>query len=512
MKGLVYFILGFALTGCSEQGFSNVDGMNSGFGPSIEVSPARLTYDTLSDGETEVQTFTVKNVGTDALHIASIEISGSQSFTLLTTELAVTLAPEAYNTFDVMFSPMEANASYGSAVILSDDPENEISIVELKGEGAVPELKIDPDPYDFGIDYVGCGYDHEFTLENVGTETLVIDSVDYENEDGQRSMSPFTETLPLTLEPEQATSVWVDFMPSLESESNGSIVVNSNDPRGEVRSTHTGKGVYANWMVDEYEVPVNPPVDIIFAIDRSCSMDDDAASLASNFSAFISSIASITSEFNIGVVTADTGCFNAVIDSTTTGYEAIFSNAVMANNKGSDTEKLLTLLKSTIQAGSTCNAGFFRPDAIVHGIMVSDEPEQSSLSWSTLVSNLQGLVGDPDRLKLSAIAGDYPSGCGSAQAGTGYYESVMATGGEFLSICSNWSTNVDTLAAASTDGLLDFELSSTPVVSSIIVTVNGAQWLADWHYEAASNSVVFDLGLDDKSTVVIEYGEVVECD
>jgi hypothetical protein len=68
------------------------------------------------------------------------------------------------------------------------------------------------------------------------------------------------------------------------------------------------------------------------------------------------------------------------------------------------------------------------------------------------------------------------------------------------------------LAAASTDGLLDFELSSTPVVSSIIVTVNGAQWLADWHYESATNSVVFDLGLDDESTIVIEYGETVECD
>jgi hypothetical protein len=512
MKGLVYLIIGTALTGCSEQGFQNVDGLNGGFGPTIEVSPARLTYDTLSDGETEVQTFKVTNVGSDALHIESIEISGSSSFTLLTTELAVTLAPEAFNTFDVMFSPMEANASYGSAVILSDDPENEISIVELKGEGAVPELEIDPDPYDFGIDYVGCGYNHEFTLSNVGTEALVIDSVGYESDDAQLSMSPFMETLPLVLEPEQATSVWVDFMPSLDSESSGSIVVNSNDPRGEVRSTHTGEGVYANWLVDEFEVPVNPPVDIIFAIDRSCSMDDDAASLANNFSAFISSIASITTEFNIGVVTADTGCFNTVIDNTTTGYEAMFSNAVLANNKGSNTEKLLTLMKSTIQAGSTCNSGFFRPDAIVHGIMVSDEPEQSSQSWSTLVSNMQDLVGDPNRLKLSAIAGDYPSGCGSAGAGTGYYEAVTATGGEFLSICSNWAVSVDVLAAASTDGLLDFELSSTPVVSSIVVTVNGAQWLADWHYEPSSNSVVFDLGLDDESTIVIEYGEIVECD
>lgn len=512
MKNMTYLMLAATMFGCSEQGFSHVPGGGGGYGPSIEVSPARLTFDTLSDGETEVQTFTVTNVGTDALHIDSIELSGSASFTLITTELAVTLAPDAFNTFDVMFSPMEANASYGSAVILSDDPENSQVIVELKGEGAVPELQINPDPYDFGIDYVGCGYDHEFALSNVGTEALVIDTVAYESDDGQLSMSPFMTVLPLTLEPEASTSVWVEFMPSLEANATGSIVVNSNDPRGEVRSSHTGKGVYANWLIDEYEVPVNPPIDIIFAIDRSCSMDDDAASLASNFSSFITSIASITTEFKIGVVTADNGCFNTVIDYTTSGYESLFSNAVMSNNYGSQTEKLLTVVKSAISVGSTCNSGFFRPDAVVHAIMVSDEPEQSSQSWSSIVTSMESLVGDPNRLKLSAIAGDYPGGCGTAQAGTGYYEAVTATGGEFLSICSNWSANVDVLAAASTDGLLDFELSGTPVVSSIEVSVNGSQWLADWHYESSSNSVVFDLGLDDKSIIVIEYGERVECD
>ena len=122
------------------------------------------------------------------------------------------------------------------------------------------------------------------------------------------------------------------------------------------------------------------------------------------------------------------------------------------------------------------------------------------------------MVADPKMLKLSAIAGDYPSGCGTADPGTGYYEAVMATGGEFLSICSNWSKNVEVLAQASLEGLLDFELSETPAPDSIVVKVDGATWLADWHYDAGTNSIIFDTEVTQGASVEVEYGKLVECD
>jgi hypothetical protein len=184
----------------------------------------------------------------------------------------------------------------------------------------------------------------------------------------------------------------------------------------------------------------------------------------------------------------------------------------MVNNKGFYTEMLLTLVKNALQAESSCNAGFSRAGAITHAIMVSDEPEQSSAPWSSIVSDMQSMVANPKMLKLSAIAGDYPGGCGTADPGIGYYESVMATGGEFLSICSNWSKNVEVLAQASLEGLLDFELSETPAPDSIVVKVDGATWLADWHYDAGTNSIIFDTEVTQGASVEVEYGKLVECD
>ena len=505
------FLLLTLLCACSEQGFYPNNGIDDGFGPDIEVSPAKLEYGTLSMGVTEVKSFTVTNVGTEELDVSGMVLNGG-SFTMVDEELSYILPPDGWNEFDVVFTPMEAYENYGDITIFSNDIDDPTEVVTLVGDGAVPELSIYPNPYNFGIDYVGCGYENLFILANVGTEDLIIDSITYEDPENQLSLQEVTEPMPITLEPTTTFDLWIDFMPTKEVGTQGVLTVESNDPLGTAEGYQTAMGVYAGWVIDNFEIPVDPPVDIIFAIDRSCSMNDDAMSLANNFSSFIGAIDKYTSGWKIGVVTGDSGCYNTVIESTTPNYESLFSSAVMVNNKGFYTEMLLTLVKNALQAEASCNAGCSRAGAITHAIMVSDEPEQSFAPWSSLVYDMQSMVADPKMLKLSAIAGDYPSGCGTADPGTGYYEAVMATGGEFLSICSNWSKNVEVLAQASLEGLLDFELSETPAPDSIVVKVDGATWLADWHYDAGTNSIIFDTEVTQGASVEVEYGKLVECD
>lgn len=502
-----------ATLGCSEQSFTPKAEDDNASGQLIEVSPLLLEYDVLSDGEEQTRSFTVTNIGTAELSVSDIEITGSESFLLLSPDTEFALPPGASSEFDVLFTPLEADENYGSATVYSDDPENEQVVVQLVGTGAVPELMIDPDPYDFGVDYVGCGYGNEFILSNVGTDPLVIDAVDYSATNGMLSMQALDVGLPVTLAPKESTSVWVDFMPDDEAPTSAMLEVTSNDPRGVVSSEHTAEGVYAGYGSETFTVPEDPPVDIIFAIDRSCSMDDDAASLSANLSTFISAIESVTTGWQIGVVTADNGCFNTWIDASTPNYESLFTSAALSNNWGAWTEGLLTVSRNAIDASfGGCNNGFIRDGAMTHAIMISDEPEQSAGSWSSYVTEMQGIVADPSLLKLSAIAGDYPSGCGSADAGIGYWEAVNATGGEFLSICSNWAKNVDVLAQASLDGLSDFELEGRPDPSTLTVTVNGKEWVTGWHYDEATNSIVFDDEVPQGASVTVDYGELVDCD
>ena len=122
--------------------------------------------------------------------------------------------------------------------------------------------------------------------------------------------------------------------------------------------------------------------------------------------------------------------------------------------------------------------------------------------------------GSSANVKFSAIAGDYPGGCSTAEAGSGYYQAVSATEGVFLSICSDWASpsNLAMLAAASIQQAA-FELSATPAPSTIHVYVNGTEREDNWHYDASDNTVVFDDGIPTEGdNVRIEYGGLADCD
>lgn len=158
-----------------------------------------------------------------------------------------------------------------------------------------------------------------------------------------------------------------------------------------------------------------------------------------------------------------------------------------------------------------CNAGFLRPDALLHTVVVSDEPDQSPETWDAYVADLVAKKGSSSLVKMSAVAGDYPSGCATASAGVGYYEAASATGGAFASICSDWASTVDVLAEASASQS-SFPLTYTPDPDTIVVWVDGAEQSSGWAWDSSTNTVVFDASVGGGSTVEIDYAAVGTCD
>jgi hypothetical protein len=146
--------------------------------------------------------------------------------------------------------------------------------------------------------------------------------------------------------------------------------------------------------------------------------------------------------------------------------------------------------------------------------LVSDEAEQSGTTWSELVDQIAAKKGDPSLVRVSAIAGTaadaaaYFADSDACQAleGTGYAEAVAATGGTFLSICSDWAASMIALA----DEIVSqdvFELAQLDVVpDSVAVTIDG-QPASGWAFDAGTNSASFDAGSapTQGSTVVIDY-------
>ena len=508
------------LVGCIEQTLSKADG-NLGGDILIDVVPASLDFGELSASDSAaVKTFTVRSLGTSTLTVDGMEIQGEAagSFTIL-SDTAFALAAGADLNIEVAFEPVGAN-DQSAVIIVSSDAENAPKIpVNLYGDGLVSELQITPDPLDFGEVGVACDALENVTLTNVGTEALTISTIEGSGDGFVVTSGP---ALPLTLEPDDETVVRVTFTPGGEEAFSGSLAVTSDEPLGTRTADQLGRGVLEGVdVVDEWTLAEDPPTDIIFSLDSSCSMNTDIWELYNNFGAFIDELEGFSEDWQIIVANEDDGCHNSgILTPSTPNYGDRFQDALFAWNNNDDyTEALLTVNHNAVQKtdAGECNAGFLRSGAMLHVIDITDEPEQSfeisGVGWEDLVDGIIDKKGDPSMVTISAIAGDVPKGCDGAAAGTGYYEATEKTGGIFLSICQNWSAanNLGLLAAASVNQDT-FTLSQPAQEASILVWRNGVGH-NNWTYDPADNTVTLkDPVPSEGDDVRIEYESTGSCE
>lgn len=508
-------------TACSDQGLANSTDNGASGRPAIEVTPGLLSYGELETGTAKAMTFRIRNVGTEGstLAVDEIEIISTTGggFTLLEgtdDNFGLGTGPGAEREITVMFTPAEPSQNIGQAIVHSNDESNPAAPVDLEGFGLMPRLFISPNPYDYGTVNVGCTRDQIFRLTNVGTETLTLTDLSGLGTGFEALEAPY---MPLMLDPAESAEVELRFHPTSEAAYDGNFVVDSNDPYGVQTAEYEGLGHVPTTVEDRWNLEEDPPVDILFYVDQSGSMNDDQEALALNFTEFIDNIERITSDWHVSVVTVDGGCANAILSPSDLNYVTSFTSAVSEGDETIYSEAGFTLVTQALNQTSRgeCNEGFLRDASMLHVIMVSDEPEQSSTPWTMFVDDLHAVRADPGLVKMSAIAGDLPNGCetpdNSAQAGVGYYEASVATRGVFLPFCSSWGDEIDTLAEASTSRPV-FPLSSTPEVSTITVRVNGHVETRNWAYDAVTNAVVFTSdypGSGDE--VVIDYHEPNIC-
>lgn len=489
-------------------------------GPDILVAPVALEFGTLMSTESEIQVFTIESVGDQQLTIDDIT-TDNPAYTILSAT-AHRLAPEELIEIEVEFTPMGVQND-GHAIIFSDDPDEPETQVQLSGGGTVPELTITPDPHDFGTRFIPCADTVSLSLENTGGDVLTIEEIGHVSADDFELFDD--NVLPLTLNPGESTTVDVTYIPTIEGTTSGELQVLSNDPRGLVTAGQMGTAQYAAFTTDTHTVPTDPPVDILFAVDQSCSMDSIAGQVGSNFNTFINQIDAATNGWRIGVANIGqigqpggvAGCFvSGPIENTTPNYQSVFSSDVTYGSDSSGTatysERLTELVDIALSKTNPggCNSGFLRSGALLHIVMVTDEYNHATQPWTYHLGNYETYVADPTLLKVSGVLATGGS-CGGGGGAAGYTEIVAATGGETINICNaNWAAELDNLGAASLNGVSNFELNNPADGSSIQVEVNG-QPRTDWTYDQNANEVQFNAPLNGGDQVVIEYGVAVGC-
>lgn len=515
MRISLLFVPGlFALAACSENTLVTKDGtiddVDDSSAPDIVVTPESHDFSSLAvDGvTTATQEFTVANEGDASLQITSVELDDPNAPFTLSALGSVLVEPGGTTAFSVTFQPLTAEPVSATVYVSSNDPDEPNVPVALTGSGIAPQIELEPVNYDFGAPYIGCLNQVPLLIRNVGNTDLVVSELRYvtaaETEISVDANESVNGPLPWTIAPGTDTelTVLMTYEALDDYADDGYLTVVSNDPnQPEAQAHQAGVGVVAGQNADIFEQPLRGETDILWVLDWSCSMDDDIAQVQSNFDVYIGTLAGLDADYHVAAVTRDDGCILGDLDyidgTLTTDEQQATWDIMQANESGAYTEMAFTMMEaalSTSNLGSGgCNEEFYREDAKLNLIGVTDEVEQSANPWSYYVALFQGYKADPDDVVFHAIAGDYPSGCGSAEPGENLYQAVVATGGTFLSICAtDWGSNMTELAESAAADLSSFALSQEPVPETIEVYIDGVRTTAGWTYDSTSELVQFD--------------------
>ena len=533
-KNLLLLLALSPFVACNEYGIiedpDNIGTIKEGLEPDILVTPMSVDFGRMNAENSATEVISVQNVGEGDLHILDIQLDSPNSVYDIGAVGSILVPPDGTTSFTITFNPVTAHQESNNILIDSDDPDDPTTVVQLLGEGLAPIIDVSPAEFDFGQMYIGCEDTLPLVVSNLGNADLEVSEFSF-NTAGDLyfdANEAANGQLPWIISPNSSVDVFIDYFPLDEFSDTSYLTTLSSDLATPSNLTvQYGTGLAYGDSRDLFEQPINGSTDILFGLDWSCSMYGDIANVQANFSAFITTLASMDSDYHVAVVVEDSGCVlggDTYIDNTMSesDQQAIFTTMIGTSaNQGSNTERIFSLfesaLSSTNRSNNGCNGGFYRDDAKLNLIAVSDEPEQSSNPYTYYTSLFQSLKQDTDDLAMHAIAADNPSN-GSSACGASYnarYEdATIDTSGIYLSICAtDWGSHLETLAENASQDLSSFELTGAPVEETIEVAVDGITTVGTWTYNQVDNTV--DFGLDHVpeggSTIEIAYTLLGNC-
>jgi hypothetical protein len=267
-----------------------------------------------------------------------------------------------------------------------------------------------------------------------------------------------------------------------------------------------------------------PKVDILWMVDNSCSMADDQTRLTDNFPFFMDYFVDSGLDYHVGVTSSDTirvsenGADGKLVvkrglkylDVDTPDPVVIFQEMATLGAGGASPERgLASSFFCLEEKRETFNAGFYRDDASLHTIIISDEADytQAFVITQPEYSDWYGALKD-DRENRTF------SGIISPSQGARYRQTINDVGGIEDSVLNdNWSQVLERLGVQAAGLKREYFLSGVPVPGTIEVSVELAgdgvldfQEDEEWTYSETRNSVTFvEFVPEALSQVVLTY-------
>lgn len=245
------------------------------------------------------------------------------------------------------------------------------------------------------------------------------------------------------------------------------------------------------WIDSFVQVGSYENIDIIWVIDRSCSMNNNDTELLLGIESMMSLLSSDVN-WRLKMITAgDWGIPQSNSFPLTQG--ATYSDALSMLNSLPDDggEAGFGALYDYVTHDSYAQT-WLRRDAAMLVVFVSDEEEQSHMTVDEFTSwygNLRSSVYVSSIVNVDTAI----SVCSATQANIGYryMEATNYFKGNVIDICSSdWSSGVAE-ATSRIDPYESYTLSHVPHEDTIVVFENGIPF-SGWYYEPLDNTVYFD--------------------
>lgn len=266
----------------------------------------------------------------------------------------------------------------------------------------------------------------------------------------------------------------------------------------------------------------DPKIDILFVVDDSGSMDTHQRNLSSNINMFVDEIRKINFiDYRIGVTTSSVDMVAgsvasrgelygnpSFVDRKTPNGDTLLKGNLIVGVSGSGQEEFFNpvYLALTPPASTGANVGFYRPDAYLAVIFITDAEDQSdmsspSMSPSSLYNYLVQLK-KGDATKILGYGAIIPSGvrnCSRDQTDEPrrIEEFFKLVKGQFFSLCDpTFGLQLGGVAKNLVKQVTRVvRLRRWPVIDTIRV-VYGTQIVPNdidtgWVYEPATNSILF---------------------
>ena len=225
--------LALPLCGCPDYGVQRIGEEPSDAGDRLlQVEPEVLDFGTVEAGGSYVERFEIRSVGTAPVSLEPLSVHGAGTFTLLSGDQGGTLAPGEVREVEVVYQP--ASAADEAEVVVESDAAVPRILVDLLGEGVMPDLVFDP-PSLLLQSWDGQAVQGSFLARNEGLVDLVVESWALQGERFEVETA-----LPATLAPGEETEILVTWTPEGEGQEFGYFWASSNDPAGDEVATLEG--------------------------------------------------------------------------------------------------------------------------------------------------------------------------------------------------------------------------------------------------------------------------------